>query len=697
MILQLMRFRWFRAFGLLPVAFLPFWLVSGQRWVASVTEHARPNRDSSVQHAIDELRSQEPSAAAALDRLRERHDARALAAVFDQVDHRGNLSGLRQLAEQAPGARYQLPLAELALDPQLFISSEDRESFLVAHGSACQILDRLGESTKIPNYLARLRRASADRERWQAVKNDAMALLLWDKQPDSSLRAFYLQEEDWLAEILVQLAPLNATADEESNGDDLQVARAVRLTETARRYHPLPRQAVVDLGLGTIGFQLFLAYGEVINAAVVKHGLALDEVLEVIYANSETLDRKLRDSAAVDLAAKLALVRQNKPSVWKAARQFALALKLDEDAPQYADELLSKYGSDDIANFLYTEYPELILPAAAAIHQYGDLAICLLNEYADEEPRRFDRYLTDPQVGIRLIPYVAQFRDQGLDRLEQNRAWIDKYFDAQGKPKDAEWWTQIPGGAAASVARNWARGYPSEWNELGWAALDVADAALLVASMGTSSVVTVAGEAAKSTGKTTTKILTKKEVRALVANAGRGKAQRVGRNARKLARNGVPESLLRRVLRAGKALKATGGVVVAFGGRLVREPAQKFVAAGRQLLTQWKRVPEKTRRLVYRSLLAVGLIINLNERTIPAMGEIGAALGNFTGDLVNGSIELVGQGLANALNAIIEERISPDWIVPAVFWSVTFILGLWAAAMLFRLVRSAGRGKVKYV
>src|SRR5204862_598972 len=58
------------------------------------------------------------------------------------------------------------------------------------------------------------------------------------------------------------------------------------------------------------------------------------------------------------------------------------------------------------------------------------------------------------------------------------------------------------GGGAANVARNWANGVPCEWGELGWAALDVADAALLVASLGSSATVTESGkEALKVTAK----------------------------------------------------------------------------------------------------------------------------------------------------------------------------------------------------
>ncbi len=123
---------------------------------------------------------------------------------------------------------------------------------------------------------------------------------------------------------------------------------------------------------------------------------------------------------------------------------------------------------NDIATFLYANYPNAILPAAAAVNEYSDLAIYLLRKYSDDGQSRMHRFLNDPKIGMRAIPFVARFGDQGLDRLQENLGWLDKYFDADGKAKDKEWWTQIPGGAALDVARNWAHGHPNEWSELGW-------------------------------------------------------------------------------------------------------------------------------------------------------------------------------------------------------------------------------------
>ncbi len=116
--------------------------------------------------------------------------------------------------------------------------------------------------------------------------------------------------------------------------------------------------------------------------------------------------------------------------------------------------------------------------------------------------------------------------------MEKNKAWLDKYFQPDGTPKEEEWWTQLPGGALVDVTRNWAKGYPNEGSELGWAALDAADAALAVASLGGSEVLT---ETAKEGGELVTKRVAKAEAKREVFGAGQRRA------ARDLAQRGARE------------------------------------------------------------------------------------------------------------------------------------------------------------
>jgi hypothetical protein len=355
------------------------WIVRAPDWIASST-----GPEHETERLIKKLAAEDPNAAKELTRLREKHDVRALTASLKEADDRRGIPGLQILADRtrATGrAPYEVQLSEQALNPRLFSSQEGRDSFLQAHGAVCQILDKTDDTRKeMPAYLDRLDKAAKDPMSWRVVKDDPVALLIWDDLRDPELREFYIQERDWLAEIVVQLTPIAVDSTDEGgrNGGKPGPAEVIAL---ARRYHPLLKEAVVELDkryhslsketmedqdTGPTVFQLFLSFGEVVRSAVNTHGLPMNEVLEILYANGETLGQSPNSE---ELAARLALLHQRKPSVWNEAREQPLALKLEADAPQYADALLKKYGADDIAAFLYTSYPDAILPAAASVNQ----------------------------------------------------------------------------------------------------------------------------------------------------------------------------------------------------------------------------------------------------------------------------------------------------------------------------------------
>jgi hypothetical protein len=666
------------------------WIARAPDWLASNAGSA-----DETERLIKKLAAEDPNAAKELTRLREKHDVRALTASFLEANNRRGTSGLRILADRARAtgrAPYEVQLSEQALNPRLFSSRESRDSFLQAHGAVCQILDETYDTRKdLPDYLDRLDKAAEEPTRWRVVKDDPVALMIWDDLRDSELREFYIQERDWLAEIVVQLAPAARDSTDEGQHAGRKPGPA-ELIALARRYHPLLKKAIADPDVGPTVFQLFLSFGEVVRSAVNKHGLALDEVLEILYTNGDALSQNRNDE---ELAARLALLRQRKPSVWNEAREQPLALKLEADAPQYADGLLKHYAADDIAAFLYTSYPDAILPAAAAVNQYGDLAIYLLRKYSDDGQGRMPRFLNDPKIGMRVIPFLAMFGDQGLDRLQENLGWLDKHFDPDGKPKDKEWWTYIPGGAALDVARNWANGSPNEWSELGWGALDVADAALLIASFGGSSSVTIAKTTVTPGGQEVVEQISKTQGRKLVRGLGRDAARKSTVGMRKaaieVARTRGP--LLRRVARVGKTVQRGTRYALAFGKWTIREPARRATQAARTLFAGWKSVPANVKRLVYRSLLAVGLIITLKERTLPNLGKIGEAAGEFVGEVIKDTTDDVGRGLARAVTSTLGMSGLSRPREGIIYWIGLAVMVL---AATFILLPVLGRGRVKH-
>jgi hypothetical protein len=385
-----------------------------------------------------------------------------------------------------------------------------------------------------------------------------------------------------------------------------------------------------------------------VQTAVVNKKIPLDETLEVVFANRDLVNAKQNQGVSVNDAAQwLADIRANKPEVWKYARTTPLALRLNDQAPDVAEHVLQRFGADDVAAFLFVEYDADVPAAAHSLDRFGDLAFVVLNRFHDDA--RFRRLFAEPTVGLRLIPYAARYESAGLDQAIGNQGWIDKYVDSQGNPVEKEWWTMIPGGGLADVARNWATGKPNEWSELGWGALDVADAALLVASLGTSAVATEAGEQA---------------VKRVVITEAREGATRFAQGARSAAHEalaaGRTPSLLRRA--AGMTHAA-----VSAAGRTAARVGERVASSVRGAASAWGKLPPTLRKYTARALLGVGLFITLRERTIPMAAEkVGAAVEAVVKDPVRS----LGQGLVDALGTL---------GVDAKHWGSAAALGLWVA------------------
>ena len=674
------------------------WLVAGHPLSQRMTGTDSTPSEAVLNRITDELVKEDPTAAATVTRLRENKEIEqlALASAVQDAETRGGLPAVNSLLKPSsqtgviPG---EVRLAMLATDPSRFPVHEDRERFLYAHGSVLDVLHRTGNSAATDVYLTNLEAAGEDPELWRSTFDDAIALVLFDAVTDEDSRAYYSKEkdQDWLEETLAQLGGMVEVEDDDPGASADMIADALRV---AQRYHPYFKQSIVEHDFDAGVYFLFKAYGDLIQHAVRAHAIPLDEVLEFVFANQDFLERNHAQQSS-QLAALLAHTRNEKPSVWLAARESALALRLNADVPQHAEALLKKYRGDDIAILLYAGYESEVVFAADALVKFEDLAVYILCHY--EDTPAFHKALTKPGIGPRLIPYVARFGDPGLDRLAENKAWLDKYFLPDGTPREKEWWTQIPGGAALDVARNLANGHPNEWSELGWAALDVADAALLVASFGASSAVTTT---AKQGGKTVIRKVGKDQIKRQVMRAGRDQATAIARQGSRAAAKRETRSLLRqvagrsmRVFRAVRDPVTKGWRMALAAGRIVITPAEKVFTAAKDLYRTWKSVPPTTRKIVYRSLLAVGLFVTITERTIPAIPDIGEAAGKFVKDVVEDTASGISEGLENAIEGLVGQEIGQLKLI--ISWGVyAFVLVLlagltWSTRSVFRRYRHA--------
>lgn len=618
------------------------WLIYGWDYCA---RYEKDPASQWIDDLVARVRKEDPATAERISQVRHGQRPIALATALRAADERANLSGLREFVRQSAGgaAPPQLVLTSLATDPGQFGQTGDRSDFINAHATAIQVFQDSGDNEAATDYARLLTQAGADHSAWLAVRDDPVALVVFNQVKVQSLRDVYSREKDWLRELIPQL--IGRPVDQ--GNDALHLAS---ILQTAKEFAPLPRRAVLEFDLGAAGFVLFLEYGELIRSAVDDFKLPLDETLEIIFANLDVFESKhARDPQSAKQVAKwLFDIHSKQANVWTIARINGLALRLHEKVPAHADNVLRRFGVDDIASLLLSSYEKEIVSATEAVDFFGDLAIHLLVRF--EADSRFHAALSKSGIGARAVPFVARFGDGGLDDLKQNTAWLDKYFEADGKPRGPSWWEAVPIlGAPAKLFSNWSHGYPNEWSELGWAALDVADGFLLVASFGGAAVVEqTVKEAGKETVKTFAKQEAKQIVKAEAKAIGRDLATKTAKGAR-LAANKTPRSsMLRRIASSAAHVGGFASNTVIRIGKMVWVIGRPVVVTTKRIATAWKNLPLTARKLIYRALLGVGLFYTIRERTIPVVKRKGAAA-------VDTFVDKASALLGETLNAILPD------------------------------------------
>ncbi|MDR2754107.1 MAG: hypothetical protein LBC20_00230 [Planctomycetaceae bacterium] len=692
-----------------------YWLRNGFEWCQFQTED---KADKTVAKITETLRHQNPEAAAELEKIRHSHNINALAATFQERKHLDGVDGLVRLAQEAGKTRtaFDLSLTEMALKPTLITNTDQRHAFLNAHANHLQLLDCVQKNINNPNvrnflnqhtfeYLNQLEKASQNPDEWRHVRDNPMMVQLMMSGVDKDALEFYDREKEWLDDVLyLLLTSIDTDIDIDQNIDQpenqtsaLSVAEfesenskhdqwTQHLLQTIRKNHPYFRDAVkeylqdsqVDTNTGLVFvFDIFERYSQTVKICINNGAVPLEELLGVMFSNPDYCERY--SHSAENLAARLITIRQQMPNVWEHADR-QLVFQLADEVPDIADELCRKFGTDDIAVFLYLNYGDAIQQASAAVNKFGDLAIYILNRYSGSE--LFKKYLKDFSLGVRLIPYVAMFEDKGLERLETNHSWLDKYFDTEGNPKQDKWYETLPGGGVVKAAGNWANGYPSEWSELGWAALDVTDAALLVASLGTSAPVTAMKTAGTTTVKVGTKTITRDTV-TTVLKSGTRMTPKGSRNLAKTQKTFLFRQGIRTLSKQPFHLIPQGRqLLVRAGKNITITPLKKLTGgiyrSAHSAYTSWQGVSPVTRKIVYRSLLATGLTITLWSRTIPELKNTLPQIGEKIGALIADSAKAGAETLASVLNGFLEQLLKTpnrsQFLPYIVYWGTITVM-----------------------
>jgi len=123
-------------------------------------------------------------------------------------------------------------------------------------------------------------------------------------------------------------------------------------------------------------------------------------------------------------------------------------------------------------------------------------------------------------------------------------------------------------------------------------------------------------------------------------------------------------------------------------------PAEQVLKAARKFHDAWSAVPTSYRKIVYRSLLAVGLMVTISERTIPALTKIGAAAGKFVENAIKDIGNAVVKGLTDEVHIVLTGK--GDKVNIWLSWTIYLVVLVILGAISLKLC-PIGKGRLRYV
>ena len=282
-------------------------------------------------------------------------------------------------------------------------------------------------------------------------------------------------------------------------------------------------------------YRVFDLYGKEVDA-LCHTGLNAVEVLDVLLCNLD-LFREDREKKRMAFFFKDVEDMRKNSGMWNYARCTPHSLRLFRANPYDAPEVIEKYAHAGIPTLLVacsmredgSVDMNALCNAVVAQKTYGEVAVYVMNVCAGDP-----RFMQALHKDWRSVAYMAKrvddpdSRGKSLDSLcsTDGAACLDDELNADGTPAEGSWYEYIPGGAVVKVVGKWARGVPCEWSEVGWAIVDVAEGAALVASMvvapGAGPIaVRAATQAGRSAAKVCTREMSKMAMERAARSAGK--------------------------------------------------------------------------------------------------------------------------------------------------------------------------------
>ncbi len=613
-----------RLLGLACGLFAIFWLFNGSDIISRTPEQSNSK-------AISEFKRINPKAADWLAQQKDRFGQFNTSVAIESMRGRVlNPEALKQSVE------IRARLISLYQNDRA-----DDESVLWSHGTAIDAMTELPDETDA--YLTNLEAAKADQDYWSLVRNDPVALSSKLLKSNLELRRHYQDNRDWyveMTEVLVAMIGITPAVDTaEEDAGFIQLDDLLQVADDGKPYLmqlvPKPSESAVE---ACIYYETFRQFGQVISMAA-KQGVPPKEATEVIILNRDALleddeveGAKVNDPTTV--AARLVTLHRSRPSVWAAAQRDGYVLSFDELTPGLSQSVLEKHPDLGAASLIVTQYRDVAIQAAAIVDNYGELGIAVLVQYDGSE--NFRKLLRNANVDHRIAMVAVLKSDVGLESVLGDPTYIDKWIGKDGKPLAVEEWVNVPlVGGVAKVAKNYGTGVPSDWSEIGWAAWDVADVGLMIASFGTSKVLTEAAkQGAKQAGKSAArKMGTAGVVRTIKAQAN--------------------TSAMARLVAAAKSSKVATPIrwssrTIILVTRATNTMGGKLITASNRVIQTARGLPPGVRKWAARGMLGASLFVRGPER----IRALIASLNKYATDLVSDAINAIPNAVAKAIDQV---------------------------------------------
>lgn len=579
-------------------------------------------------------------------------------------------------------------------------SNYSPESDVWAHGTALQLLE---SDIRLSNdYVTRLENAKASPDVWSIVHDDPIALssqkILSNNDP--ALNQFYYKNREWfhelidvLSETLTEESPSVAEDNNSSSNQGTVIANTSTAanpqpdlptslplvpvdsvlaigTEGLELLHNLIPRPSQDMNYASLAFSIMAAHSKLL-VELEEEGIPLKQSIEFAFINADYIQNRIAQDSLEVFSKKLVKLYRDRPIVWQHACQESFVVQLDIATPEYSSQILDKYPYYGVPALLMTQYPAEAVQSAAIVERYGELGIAVLNQYAESE--RFHQLLQNPSLDKRIAMVAIMESDVGLEKLMKDDRYLDKLVKENGDPRDPDWWQNVPVvGSLANVARNYATNRPNDYGEIGWAAWDAADLALMIGSLGTSKVFTEAGkQAVKSTAR----------------SAGRNAAKSLARSLPARGKDLVKSNSAIRNL-AVRLERSSLGRLTVYGTKMIYVSS---VATTRSIAKISTSIGKASKALApYRVWIARGLLgASLMARLPQQLAAIAQHATQFAKETVESVKQMLPQQILNAMSQFAELAKQWElwsWVLPIIGGLLIFVAASNVIAQVFKLL-----------